>query len=195
MDEVWYDDEDEVNPGAGNGAKRNQVAIEVAKCRLRQWADADPAQPRNMARIGAQLLAICRLYPFNMPREPYDAFRAGLLLWTMVPLIRASMVQPMPNDRQAWQDTRTGPRSIRVCHLDWLGPEDTPEAQTIRDWIEHGGDGFVLRIHGIADICTERGSRQILQSTSDVLRTMQVWGASEAYRDIVVRALRERDGA
>ena len=174
----------------GTGGRRN--AHQVTESRLRAWADANPTQPRRMASVGAQLLAIARLYPCHMPREPYDAFRAGLLLWTMVPLVRAAVASeeavPFNNDNNS---SSTEERRRRVCQLDWLGEEDAPEAQTVREWIEHGGDGFVLRIHGIADICTEQGSRQVLQATSDVLRSMHVWGASKTYRDIVLRALRE----
>lgn len=84
--------------GAGAEAGKDQFAVEIAERRLRAWANADPVQPRRMARLGAQLLAISRFYPYNMPREPYNAFRAGLLLWTMVPLIRSSTDESRDGD-------------------------------------------------------------------------------------------------
>lgn len=173
----------------GDGARR--LPHEVAAHTLRAWADADPVQPRRMARVGAQLLAISRLYPYNMPREPYDAFRAGLLLWTMVPLVRASttmVFHPIPIQQPLL-------RPLRVCQLDWLGDEDAPEAQVVRDWIEHGSAGgdVVLQIQEVPNICTEQGTRQILQHTSNMLRKLHVWGASETYRDIILRALQGDD--
>ncbi|ATY64955.1 C2H2 type zinc finger domain [Cordyceps militaris] len=161
-------------------------AREVATERLRAWGEAHPLETRRMARIGAQLLAISRLYPYHMPREPYDAFRAGLLLWTMAPLIRAAA---RAASSQAPSGRAATPR--QVCQLDWLGDHDTPEGTTLQNWIDHGGHCFVLRMHEIPDICTRQGSRQILVSTSKVLQKLHVWGASEVYRDIVLRALRE----
>ena len=155
------------------------TAHKVAERSLRAWADKHPTRPRCMARVGARLLAISRLYPYNMPREPYDAFRAGLLLWTILPLVRYA----------------GAPEHARqVCQLDWLGAEDSAEARTIREWIERGGDDFVLRVYGISNICTQQGSRQILQQTFDLLRKLQVWGLSQMYREIILRALSEADG-
>ncbi|KAM3508987.1 hypothetical protein MY10362_000872 [Beauveria mimosiformis] len=172
--------------GAASG---DQNVREVAAERLRAWGEAYPVEARRMARIGAQLLSISRLYPYNMPREPYDAFRAGLLLWTMAPLIRAAT--PVASSQASPARAAT---HRRVCQLDWLGDQNSPEGACLQEWIDHGGD-FVLRMHEIPDICTRQGSRQILLSTSKVLQKLHVWGASEVYRDILLRALREDERA
>ncbi|KAM3440818.1 hypothetical protein MY4824_001945 [Beauveria thailandica] len=169
--------------GAASG---DQNVREVAAERLRAWGEAHPVETRRMARIGAQLLSISRLYPYHMPREPYDAFRAGLLLWTMAPLIRAAT--PVASSQASPARVAT---HRRVCQLDWLGDQNSPEGACLQEWIDHGGDHFVLRMHEIPDICTRQGSRQILLSTSKVLQKLHVWGASDVYRDIVLRALRE----
>lgn len=203
-------------------------ARKVAERSLRKWAKADLIRPRRMARVGAQLLAISRLYPYNLPREPYDAFRAGLLLWTMLPLVRSTGTEPgtqltseishddgrdvrtsMPSalhadaspisvanraDQGGLRGLSRRQRGQRVCQLDWLGPDNSDEAQSIRDWIQQGGDEFVLRIHGIADICTQQGSHQILQHTADLLSKLQVWGSSHMYREFILRALCDAEG-
>ncbi|KAM3493712.1 hypothetical protein MY3957_002972 [Beauveria namnaoensis] len=171
-------------------AAGDQNVREVAAERLRAWGETYPVETRRMARIGAQLLSISRLYPYHMPREPYDAFRAGLLLWTMAPLIRAAT--PVASSQAS---PARAPTHRRVCQLDWLGDHNSPEGACLQEWIDHGGDHFVLRMHEIPDICTRQGSRQILLSTSKVLQKLHVWGASEVYRDIVLRALREDERA
>ncbi|KAM3473081.1 hypothetical protein MY5147_004970 [Beauveria neobassiana] len=171
-------------------AAGDQNVREVAAERLRAWGETYPVEVRRMARIGAQLLSISRLYPYHMPREPYDAFRAGLLLWTMAPLIRAAT--PVASSQAS---PARAPTHRRVCQLDWLGDQNSPEGACLQEWIDHGGDHFVLRMHEIPDICTRQGSRQILLSTSKVLQKLHVWGASEVYRDIVLRALREDERA
>ncbi|OAA42467.1 hypothetical protein BBO_05130 [Beauveria brongniartii RCEF 3172] len=173
--------------GAASG---DQNVREVAAERLRAWGETYPVETRRMARIGAQLLSISRLYPYHMPREPYDAFRAGLLLWTMAPLIRAATPVASSQATPARAATHR-----RVCQLDWLGDQNSPEGACVQEWIDHGGDHFVLRMHEIPDICTRQGSRQILLSTSKVLQKLHVWGASEVYRDILLRALREDERA
>ena len=215
-----------------HSAEQKYTVHEVAERGLRAWADKDPVRPRRMARVGAQLLAISRLYPYNMPREPYDAFRAGLLLWTMLPLVRstgashliswtptrvsshdepATMVHMSadslaPDSRcstaytaiqhrqRSWNGSIEDEHARRVCQLDWLGAEDCDEAQTIRHWVQRGGDEFVLRVEGITNVCTQHGSRQILQQTSDLLGKLHVWGSSNMYREIIERALRDADG-
>ena len=174
---------------------------EVAERNLRSWAVMHSSEPRRMAHVGAQLLAISRLYPCHLPREPYDTCRAGLLLWTMVPFIRVAEAPPLSQqesiiDKRIWppqqqHNSEWHERGQRVCQLDWLGSDEAKEAQTIRDWIDYGGDDFVLRIYGIPDICTSQGRRQILEHTSDLLRKQHVWGASDTYRDIVLQALGE----
>ena len=186
--------------GSGRTADMSMVH-EVAERNLQSWAIIHASEPRRMAHVGAQLLAISRLYPCHLPREPYDTCRAGLLLWTMVPFIRSaealslsereSILHNRQWRRQQGTDQSQPERGRRVCQLDWLGSDEAPEAQTIRDWIDHGDDSFVLRIHGIPDICTSQGRRRILEHTSDLLRKQHVWGSSDTYRDIVMQALRE----
>ncbi|KAK9439973.1 C2H2 type zinc finger domain protein [Metarhizium brunneum] len=84
LDADWWQ---QCGAGAGAGARKDQFTVEIAERRLRAWANADmdPVQPRRMACLGAQLLAIPRSYLYNILCEPYDAFGAGLLLWTMAP--------------------------------------------------------------------------------------------------------------
>lgn len=174
----------------GRVADRSK-AHEVAERNLRSWAVAHPSEPRRMAHVGAQLLALSRLYPCHLPREPYDTCRAGVLLWTMVPLIRVAEALSLSQRTQRGNGSSRDDRGQRVCQLDWLGSDEAKEAQTIRDWIDQGGDDFVLRIYGVPDICTSLGRREILEQTSDLLRKQHVWGASDSYRDIVLQALRE----
>ena len=184
----------------GRVADRSKVH-KVAERNLRSWALANSSEPRRMAHVGAQLLALSRSYPCHLPREPYDTCRAGLLLWTMVPLIRVAEARSL-SQRESIVDKTTLPpqqgndssrrgQGQRVCQLDWLGSDEAEEAQSIRDWIIHGGNDFVLRIHGIPDICSDQGRRQILEQTSDLLRKQHIWGASDSYRDVVEQALCE----
>lgn len=162
---------------------RQRTASEATEQRLIAWARADPVQPRKLVYVGARLLAISRLYPYNYPREPFDALQGGMLVWSMLRLLRKISGQPR-------QQIQTPPR---LCQLDWLGHENAPEIQATRDWIEKGGEGYILRMHGVSDLGTPEGENQVMWETADVLRGMQVWGVAKSYLEMVTRALHSGD--
>lgn len=180
------------------GTDRRNVS-EATEQRLLAWGRADPSQARKLVYVGARLLAISRLYPYHYPREPFDALQGGMLVWTMLRLLKrisaeSDITLPVTG---SFMDAPTplsmaGPHARgpqRVCQLDWLGADDAPEPQAVWDWIHQGGDQFVLRMHGISDMSTTDGERQVLCETASVLRGLQVWGVSRTYLDIVTRAL------
>lgn len=182
-----------------------RTASEATEQRLLAWGLADPTQPRKLVYVGARLLAISRLYPYHYPREPFDALQGGMLMWTMLRLLRkiscdsnfslsaaASVPEiPTPASTVAGSVQNQGP--LRICQLDWLGNDDAMEAQATREWIRRGGDEFVLRMHGVSDLGTIEGEKQVLWETADVLRGLRVWGVSKTYLDIVTRALQSQD--
>lgn len=187
-----------------------RTASEAAEQRLLAWARADPMQPRKLVYVGARLLAISRLYPYHYPREPFDALQGGMLVWTMLRLLRKMSCDPDLSLSaasgalgMATPSSKIGDSAPfrqqqhlvtpRICQLDWLGRDDALEIQATREWIRQGGDGFVLRMHGVSDLSTIEGEKQVLWETAEVLRGMRVWGVSETYLDMIHRALQSGD--
>lgn len=153
---------------------------------LMQWALRHPEKVRMAAYVGAQLLSIARQFPYNHPREPYQVFHGGLVLWIMAGLLLAL---PSAKTAQVRSDN-PGPRPNKplVCQLDWLGADDAPEGQALREWIDHGGD-YIVRMHGVPHLMSERGPQQVLDQTVSLLRRMPVWGISQPFLNTVLRVL------
>ncbi|KAH8891122.1 hypothetical protein GQ53DRAFT_649314 [Thozetella sp. PMI_491] len=159
-----------------------------AKDHLERWAQQYPDKVRLSAYLGAQLLSIARQYPYNHPREPYHVFHGGFILWTMASLlILPSMTGSMAGAPSTSLRSDSEPK---VCCLDWLGGNDTAEAQAIRDWIEHGGN-YAVKLHGISDVLSEKGLRQILEQTAETLGRMPVWGIAQNFLNAVLRVLHD----
>ncbi|KAK9334823.1 hypothetical protein V1521DRAFT_450360 [Lipomyces starkeyi] len=146
---------------------------------LLRWALKNPERVRMVAYASAQVLSIARQFPCNHPRESTFAFHGGFSLWTMAGLL----LLLKPDARHTVERSKND-----VCHLDWLGADDAPEAQTVRDWIQRGGS-HVLRIQGVPDIASRRGMRQVLQQTAEILKGMPVWGITQNFLNAILRVL------
>lgn len=155
---------------------------------LEQWAIQHPKKVRLNVYLAAQALSVVRQCPFNNPREPYYAFHSGFILWSMVSVLRSTQRDP-----RTWSTIEASSTRRRVCQLDWLGPEDASELQTINDWIECGGE-HVLRMYGVPEVDTEQGMQQVLQQTADILKRMPVWGIAQNFLNAILRVLHKEDG-
>jgi hypothetical protein len=152
---------------------------------LLQWASANPRKVRKLTRAAAYILSAIRLFPFNHYLESYHAFHAGFLIWSMIPPLRSIQGGPAFNS-DPFNTQRRG--ATDACHLDWLGSDDSPEAQTLGLWIDEDRS-CTLRMHGVPDLLAPEGPRNILQMTADILKRMPVWGIAQVFRNAILRTL------
>ncbi|OQU95621.1 Fungal specific transcription factor domain-containing protein [Cladophialophora immunda] len=138
-----------------------------ARNRILRWCRENPRNPRALLYTCAQGLTITRLYPCNHPQEAYNIFHCGLICFVVSTLLLA--------DYQTMSNRETPGGTLPVCKLDWQGAPDGPEVLAIRDWIENGTPSRV-RMHGVPEVFSVPGPRQILQQTADVLSNVSVWG-------------------
>jgi hypothetical protein len=124
---------------------------------------------------------ITGLYPCNHPQEAYNSFHAGVICFVLSTLLAA--------DYQAISISESLADTLPVCNLDWQGSPDGPEALAIRDWIENGTPSLV-RMRGVPNVFSDRGPRQILQQTADVLSNVSVWGIKHILLNAVRGLLR-----
>ncbi|KAJ4176748.1 hypothetical protein NW767_015340 [Fusarium falciforme] len=141
------------------------------KTRLRQWAAGNPGKVRTVAHHCAQALALVRQFPENLTIEPFNVFHAGLALMVTARL--------MPTNN---------PGHVRSqgLRIDYLGTPDDPICQSINAWVEKGGDE-ILSVHGVPAICSEEGSRQLLEETAEALQRNKVWGIAQNLFSIVMQ--------
>ncbi|KAJ9643794.1 hypothetical protein H2204_001939 [Knufia peltigerae] len=166
---------------------RGQPTSGPARKVILEWAAWNGKKVRQVARTTAFVWNATRRYPFNHHLESYHSFHSGFLVWSCIPLLQAleadQASEPGPNAQYRQHQDQP-----EVCQLDWLGSDDSPEGQRVAQWVETG-EPCILRMHGIPDLLSGQGSRQILQQTADNLERMPVWGISQVFRNAVLRAL------
>jgi hypothetical protein len=152
-----------------------------ARNRILRWIKENPRNPRALLYSCAQGLMITGLYPCNHPQEAYNSFHAGVICFVLSTLLAA--------DYQAISTSESLAGTLPVCNLDWQGSPDGPEVLAIRDWVENGTPCLV-RMRGVPDVFSDRGPRQILQQTADVLSNVSVWGIKHILLNAVRGLLR-----
>lgn len=158
----------------------------LAQDHVSRWMQQNPKAARQFTLANARLLNIIRLYPDNHPQEAYNVFHAGMAVWVMSSLnllngaIQSSTCQSSFKDRS-------------LVHLDWMGPADSNEDATLKQWTENGGDSYGVRMHGVPDVFAPEGPPQILRQTAEVLDRMSVWGVAHTLRNATLRVLHADD--
>lgn len=156
---------------------RKHSQVELGQHHVLKWIREKPRSWRAFTVANAQLLSITRLYPDNHPHEAYNVFHAGMAIWVMSTLVRTT--------DQATKECQ----DPLVCHLDWLGSENAPEALALQDWVENGGNQYVVRIFGVPDLFAVEGAQQVLRQTAEILNRMPVWGIAHTLRNATLRVL------
>ncbi|KAI1634876.1 fungal-specific transcription factor domain-containing protein [Biscogniauxia mediterranea] len=146
--------------------------------RLFQWQEEDPGRARNVAYHCAQVLALARQFPENLTSEPFQIFRAGVLLMAMARLMNTAGEE---------QYCRAG---LRIDHLG--GPGD-PTVARITQWLLNGGEE-VIGVHGVPVLCCRTGWRQILDESVELLRRIRVWGISQCLAHMLLKISNESLG-
>jgi hypothetical protein len=151
---------------------RGGAEAERAKPPMVKWAKANPSRIRELAYQSAQVLAVIRKYPCNLPLEAFNAFHAGVVLWCMASLLP--------------QDVR--PQAGRmVIRLDQFAEREGDEASNQSDidsWIREGGPQIV-GVFGVPVLASIPGRWQVLEQTADVLRGMRVWGIAQNFLNVI----------
>lgn len=60
----------------------------------------DAVRVREVAYRSAQILAITRKYPYNLPQEAFSSFHVGAVLWCIADLLRQDDV----GNQLEWHD-------------------------------------------------------------------------------------------
>jgi hypothetical protein len=149
----------------------------AAKGRLKQWSMEEPARVRQVVYHCAQTLSIVRVHPYNLHFEAFNAFHAGLILWSMIDLLPAG------------QD---GSPTRGVC-VDQLHGEDPAADAEVSEWI-HRGEPRTISLHSIPDLQGTGSRRQVLDQTARILRRMRVPGLAKCFLNVVLDMLRHEEG-
>jgi len=158
---------------------RPSPAKETAEERLLQWAKHDARRVRHVAFHAAQVLAIARCWPGNLPLESFNVFHAGVALYCMCALLARTET-----------DGIAGAQGTAL-RLDHLAKEETdPANEAIQAWIQDGGN-VTVSVFGVSDLTGTPGPRQVLELTANMLKNMTVWGVAQYFRKVVLQ-LRER---
>ncbi|EXJ53623.1 uncharacterized protein A1O5_13074 [Cladophialophora psammophila CBS 110553] len=153
---------------------RNGQEAENAKIRMLQWAQKDQRRVRNVAYHSAQILALLRKYPSNLPVEPFVVFHAGVVLSCMAKLLPACQTH--------------GER--RSLQIDYLGEDDNLVRKALA-WVHDGGD-IEIRLHGVPSLCCEKGRKEVLDQTAELLRAMSVWSISQNFAAMILSLRQNR---
>lgn len=151
---------------------RSGQEAEYAKIRMRQWAVENPQKVREAAYHSAQLLALARHYPNNMPLHGFIVFHAGVVL------VCTAIVLPRTNILG----------KTAALQLDDLAA-DSKNRQDL--WVKTGGDERV-GLFGIASLCCAKGRLGVLDQTALLLKQQKSWGMARNLTKLVLM-LRLRD--
>lgn len=155
----------------------DEASAAPARRRIHQYIKDNPKQCRSLLFSTAQQITIGRLYPCNHPQEAWNVFHAGIGVFVMSTLLaEEDSVPSMSCSSNA---------NVPTCNLDWQGAPDGREAAAIRDWILNGTPSLV-RMHGVPDVFSALGARQVLLQTAELLDNMSVWGIKK----ILLNAIR-----
>ena len=184
-------------------------AVQFCYRHFRRQSDA-----RRVAFHCAQVLSLCRRYPSGATCEPFNIFHAGLSLWLVAPLLHGEFAPQIGFEKRshtpqhiATSSTELHFSQTRQLRLDvnfevvgtnrdnqydllhqWLAPEDaTPNNKVTQ--LSNPIATIIPSIHGIANLSSTQGLRQILVQTADMLENMQIWGIAKKLRELVVKLL------
>lgn len=141
---------------------------ETAKAHIFRWAAADADRVREVAYHSAQILALARQYPNNIPLEPFIIFHAGAVL--------SCVASILPSGKPDY----TGP----ALRLDYLG-EDEATLTRLSSWRRSGGC-MHLCLHGVPSLCCRLGRQQVLDQTAELLKRRSVWGIAHSFTGVIV---------
>lgn len=155
------------------GGSDSEAAVE----KMRKWAAEDHNRVRDQAFRCAQILGLVREYPFNAPQEAFNLYHAAAFLWCLSSIL--SQGEPWHSCTEA-----------ALCRLDFLGHGDSPQLTSIQDWIKRG-HAHRISLYGVPDLLSQAGRLQLLHQTTEILRTMRVWGIAQNFLRIVLRLARK----
>lgn len=155
----------------------DEASAGPARRRIHQYIKDNPKHCRSVLFSTAQQVSIGRLYPCNHPQEAWNVFHAGIGVFVMSTLLA--------QEDCASSTSCSSNANLPVCNLDWQGAPDGAEAAAIRDWILSATPSLV-RMHGVPDVFSPLGARQVLLQTTEVLDNISVWGIKR----ILVKAVR-----
>lgn len=157
-------------PGVLRAASMGQTVKE----RMQTWGKEDPVRLRRVTYHSAQIIAICRDFPFNAPHEPFFVFHAGTALWCAAQLLPA-------------YQTNTGSGSPpSLLFLDRQIAEGDADYFEVLKWIREGGN-VVIGLRGVPILGAPFSDIQMMEETARLLCTMRVWGISSAFISLLRR--------
>lgn len=164
-------------------ALQTGIEAENAALRMSQWASEEPRRVREVAYHCAQILALARQYPSNMPLEPSIIFHAGVTLWYMARLLTTEEAMPGVNPN-------SGMSSIRLDHLGSPGDAASLEIQS---WVQNEGS-YVVSLHGVPSLCCYNGWQHVLEQVAEMLKHERLWGIAQNFARVVLSLRDEGPG-
>ncbi|KAH8798541.1 hypothetical protein F5884DRAFT_142265 [Xylogone sp. PMI_703] len=186
-----------------------EKAVQFYRCHLRQESEM-----RRVAFHCAQVLAVCRRYPSGAPCEPFNVFHAGLALWLVMHLLYEDFLSHggFEGRCHSSQNRSTTPTTLRFSQARQLrldgnfvanGSNREIQNDMLHQWLwservlpsrtatQTDDSTLVLipSIHGISDLSSAQGLRQILVQTADILENMPVWSIAIKLRELIIRLL------
>jgi hypothetical protein len=160
---------------------RSSGSNQAAKERMMRWGSEDQERLRKVVYHSAQILAICRDFPFNNPYEATYVFYAGAALWCATTMLEAPVLDSATNE------------DATPLFLDKNATEGEADYAKVVQWIRQGGN-FNVGLYGVPVLGTRVSRIQILEETVRVLQNLRVWDLSKAYAN-VLRQLIRSEGA
>lgn len=148
---------------------------ETARMRMKSWGQEDQKRLRKVVYHSAQILAICRDFPFNSPCEATYAFYAGGVLWCAAALLDSPIA-----DADADVET-DGYGHQLILDKNATGEDGYPK---IAQWIQEGGN-VRPSLYGVPCLGSASSGTQVLKETVRVLQNMRVWYIAQAYAKVL----------
>ncbi|KAL9560682.1 hypothetical protein ACKAV7_015173 [Fusarium commune] len=151
-----------------------------ARARMSKWGVEDGVRLRQVAYHSAQILALSRSFPFNLPCESLYAFYAGGALWCATVLL--GELEP-GIDTEACNDGDES-HQVTVLQLDAFHPSDGEDCRKVHHWLCEGGRARV-GLFGVPRLGSKESQVQVLQEALRILQNMRIWELSKGFSEFI----------
>lgn len=151
-----------------------------ARARMSKWGVEDRGRLRQVAYHSAQILALSRSFPFNLPCESLYAFYAGGALWCATVLL--GDLEP-GTDTEACNDGDES-HQVTVLQLDAFHLLDGEDYRKVHHWLCEGGRARI-GLFGVPRLGSKESHVQVLKEALRILQNMRIWELSKGFSDFI----------
>jgi hypothetical protein len=150
---------------------RTSGSNKAARKRMIDWGQEDPVRLRWVTYHSAQIVALCRDFPFNSPYEGFFLFYAAAALWCGAKILSTVMAPPT---------------SGTVLFIDKHLGESDFQASPIFRWI-NGEEDYQVGVYGVPLLRSTASSEQVLTECIRVLRNIRIWDVVRGFEKALMR--------